>query len=88
MSCDYYYNLCKDNIGSEVEIRDHHGKVYVGTIERVDSRNVYLRPIGPSPSGPDHCSYFFAAAALTVVALASIAAFRFRRRRFRRGPVF
>lgn len=80
MSHDYYYRLCEDNIGSEVEIRDCHGKAYVGTIEKVDDRYVYLRPSGPSPDH-GHGMYFFAAAALTTIALASIVAFRFRRRR-------
>lgn len=81
MSYEKYYHLCKDNIGAEVEIRDHHGKVYVGSIERVDRDCVYLRPIGPTPHH-GHGMYFFAAAALTTIALASIAFFRFRRRRF------
>jgi hypothetical protein len=85
MSCEKYYHLCKDNIGAEVEIRDHHGKAYAGTIERVDRDVVYLRPIGPTP-GHGHGMYFFAAAALTAIAIASIAAFRFRRRPFHRGP--
>ena len=88
MSCEYYYKLCSENIGAEVEITDHHGKVYVGSIERVDRDFVHLRPIGPS-TGHGPGMYFFAAAALTAVALASIAAFRFRRRRpFFPGPYY
>ncbi|WP_078430538.1 hypothetical protein [Alkalihalobacterium alkalinitrilicum] len=87
MSYEYYYDLCSRNIGADVEIRDHHGKLYVGQIERVDRECVYLRPIGPS-HGPGHGMYFFAAAALTAIAIASIAAFRFRRRRFHHGPFF
>ncbi|WP_096435185.1 hypothetical protein [Alteribacter populi] len=74
-----YYHLCRDSIGAEVEIRDCHGKVYVGTIDRVDPDHVYLRPIGPCDHG--HGMYFFAGAALTAIAFASIVAFRFRRRR-------
>ncbi|WP_209124618.1 hypothetical protein [Alkalihalobacillus sp. BA299] len=81
MSCEYYYNICSKNIGAEVEIRDRHGKVYVGQIERVDRERVFLRTVGPS-HGHGHGMYFFAAAALTAIALVSIVAFRFRRRPF------
>lgn len=81
MSREKYYDLCNRNIGREVEIRDHHGKVYVGSIDRVDRECVYLRPIGSSVD-PGHGTYFFAAAALTAIALVSIAFFRFRRRPF------
>ncbi|WP_096200501.1 hypothetical protein [Bacillus sp. FJAT-45350] len=91
MSCQHYYNLCKESVGAEVEIRDHHGKMYVGTIERVDPEFVYLRPIGPTSTDHGHGMYFFAAAALTAVALVSIAAFRFRRRPFHHhhhGPYY
>ena len=78
MSCGKYHNLCRDNIGREVEIRDRHGKVYFGSIERVDRERVYLRPVGPS-GNHGHGTYFFAAAALTAIAFTSIVFFRFRR---------
>ncbi|MGM8211167.1 hypothetical protein ACLIBH_00045 [Virgibacillus sp. W0430] len=81
MSCEKYYHLCKKNVGAEVEIRDHHGKVYVGAIERFDRDRVYLRPVGPT-HGHGHGMHFFAAAALIAISFASIAFFRFRRRPF------
>lgn len=82
MSLDYYYKLCHDHMGQEVEIRDHHGKTYVGTIERVDRENVYLRQAatpGPSHSGPGVYFFPLAVGALVAIPLIGIAGFRRRR---------
>lgn len=60
----------------EVEIRDHHGKVYVGTIERVDREKVYIRQAArPSAghSGPGVFFLPFAAGLLIGVPLGAIA---------------
>lgn len=84
MSVSHYYAVCTQNIGKAVEIRDIHGKVYTGVIERVDHQTVYLRTIdgAPPPSHPGGYGTFlwgpgFAAGALVGVGLASIAALAF-----------
>ncbi|MDG5788433.1 hypothetical protein QA612_13165 [Evansella sp. AB-P1] len=63
MSVQYYQKFCQDHIGQDVEIRDHHGKTYVGKIERVDHENVYLRQ-SPPPSQHQGPGLFFLPLAL------------------------
>ncbi|ADU30491.1 hypothetical protein [Evansella cellulosilytica] len=80
MSVNYYYQLCQDNIGQDVEITDHHGKKYFGKIEKVDHENVYLRQ-EPAPSeqtGPGLFFFPLAVGALIAIPLIGIAGFRRR----------
>ena len=58
MSADYYYKFCTEHMHREVEIRDHHGKVYVGTIEKIDREKVYIREAA-RPSGHSGPGVFF-----------------------------
>ncbi|UFT99216.1 hypothetical protein KO561_18890 [Radiobacillus kanasensis] len=46
-----YYGICRKSIGRRVLIKTHCGRTMRGIIHRVDDRNVYLRPIGPSRIG-------------------------------------
>lgn len=84
MSADYYYKLCHDHIGQDVEITDRHGKIYTGKIERVDRENVYLRPHDSVPGHGHHHGgpgLFFlplVAAGLIAIPLIGIAGFRRR----------
>ncbi|SDZ57984.1 hypothetical protein SAMN05421736_1192 [Evansella caseinilytica] len=79
MSVQHYYKLCHDHLGKEVEIRDVHGKVYIGKIEKVDQQNVYLRQsAAPSDYGQGPGVFFLplAIGALIAIPLIGIAAFR------------
>ena len=83
MSADYYYQMCHEHMGQEVEIRDRHGKVYTGTIEKVDHENVYIRPPAPPPGhghGPGVFFFPLVVAGLIAIPLIAIAAFAPRRR--------
>ncbi|WP_087972507.1 hypothetical protein [Oceanobacillus rekensis] len=46
MSVGYYHGLCNRYRGRAVEIRTRDGRSHRGIIQRVDNRNVYVRPIG------------------------------------------
>ncbi|GAA0309502.1 hypothetical protein GGQ92_001268 [Gracilibacillus halotolerans] len=41
-----YYHLCARNIGRPVRVVTHNGEVHHGIIDRVDSYNLYLKPMG------------------------------------------
>ncbi|WP_096201840.1 hypothetical protein [Bacillus sp. FJAT-45350] len=83
MSVSHYYDLCNKSIGRAVEIRDIHGNVHRGIIERVDYEQVYLRPLdgaAPPPAGPGGPGMFlwgFGAGALFGVGLGAIASMAF-----------
>ncbi|MBB5173864.1 hypothetical protein [Texcoconibacillus texcoconensis] len=80
MSAEYYYNFCQQHMGQEVEITDHHGKVHVGKIEKVDRENVYLRTQAPPPTDRGYGMFFFplAVGALVAIPLIGIAGARRR----------
>ncbi|MBU9721450.1 MULTISPECIES: hypothetical protein [Bacillaceae] len=81
MSVDYYYKMCCDHMGQDVEITDKHGKVYVGKIEKVDSENVYIREQSAPPRdshGPGLFFFPLAVGALVAIPLIGIAGFRRR----------
>ncbi|WP_078552992.1 hypothetical protein [Bacillus alkalicellulosilyticus] len=87
MSASHYYDLCSKNIGKAVEIRDIHGQVHRGIIDKCDYDQVYLRPLdgaAPPSSGPGGPGMFFwgfgpglAAGALLGIGLGSIVALSF-----------
>ncbi|MRH42660.1 hypothetical protein GH741_08170 [Aquibacillus halophilus] len=86
MSVSHYYELCQKSIKKSVVIRDVHGKVYEGVIEKVDYEKVYLRQHeagGVPPAGPGGPGMFlwgpaFGAGALVGIGLGSIASLAFR----------
>lgn len=41
-----YYDRCRECVGRPVNIRMKDGKIHRGIIDRVDRRQVYLRPLG------------------------------------------
>ncbi|MFA9556861.1 hypothetical protein ACERII_06140 [Evansella sp. AB-rgal1] len=83
MSVQYYYNLCNECMGQDVEITDHHGKKYAGKIEKVDHENVYLRQASaPSAQGQGPGLFFFPLAAGALIAIPLIGIAGFRRRRY------
>ncbi|UOE94469.1 hypothetical protein [Alkalihalobacillus sp. LMS39] len=84
MSVAHYYDLCQKSRGRAVEIRDIHGQVHRGIIERVDHETVYLRPLDGAqmppqagPGGPGMFFWGFAAGALFGIGLGAIASLAF-----------
>lgn len=59
MSVEYFHKFCLEHMQREVEIRDHHGKVYIGTIEKVDIEKVYIREAARPPIGHSGPGLFF-----------------------------
>ncbi|QDP41870.1 hypothetical protein [Radiobacillus deserti] len=46
-----YYGICCRSIGRRVLIKTKDGRSMRGVIHRVDRKNVYLRPLGPTRVG-------------------------------------
>lgn len=46
MTIEHYRHMCQRYRGRAVEIRTLDGRHHRGIIERVDQRNVYIRPLG------------------------------------------
>ncbi|MCK6256016.1 hypothetical protein LCY76_05275 [Fictibacillus sp. KIGAM418] len=79
---EHYYGLCCQHIGQDVEITTHDGSVYRGSIQSVNTENVYLLPYHDDGSGR-----FFPVlgAALVGLGLGSIAGFALAPRPFAYG---
>ncbi|MCD8509033.1 MAG: hypothetical protein LRY73_03535 [Bacillus sp. (in: Bacteria)] len=78
MSVDYYYKFCTEHMHREVEIRDHHGKVYVGTIERVDREKVYIRQAARPSAGHSGPGVFFPSFCCRTINWSTFRSHRFR----------
>lgn len=46
MSAKYFYGKCRNYMGRAVEIRTKDGRIHRGIIQHVDTRKVYLQPLG------------------------------------------